>query len=534
MAVQYPARRELGQVLVYTVLFLATINNVNRRSANTLVGLVLIGIGVALSILAICQFAGHFREFYGHPSYTQYRGRGSGTFVNPDNLCAFLEMITPIGLAYTLMGRFKTIPKVFLAYATCLLGAGICVTLSRAGWAATGVAMAGFLVVLLFQPGYRLRAGIILGVGLVAACIIFNHMEAMQRRLSDTSNEFLTVRGQIWNIAWRLWHGNILWGIGPGQFDHQYWAFRDTRLLRMRPEYVHNDYLQTLCEWGVAGFALITAALGLLVAGIVKSWRYVRRDPSELGSRNSTKAAFVLGCAFGLAALLLHAFVDFDFHIPGVTLVAVILMAQLTVQLRFATEHYWTNPRILGRCLLTPVLLACAGWIGFQAQHNMREGRLLNQAHAYPQRNLQALEVLRAAAAVEPANPDTLYDLGNGLLNLGEEALPEDRTFSEEALLWLQRASQADPANPFPVLDYAQCLDNLNRTNESEPYYNRACALEPKGYLEPLYLCRHFMILEDYTQAKIALDRSTDNWCSPLAGRYVYLIDDRVKRHLRR
>ena len=56
----------------------------------------------------------------------------------------------------------------------------------------------------------------------------------------------------------------------------------------------HNDYLKRLSEWGLAGFGIVIAAVGLLFAGVFRVWPYVRRGMSDIGSKNSSRAAFVL------------------------------------------------------------------------------------------------------------------------------------------------------------------------------------------------------------------------------------------------
>ena len=108
--------------------------------------------------------------------------------------------------------------------------------------------------------------------------------------------------------------------------------------------YVHNDYLNTLCEWGVVGMGLIAAAVALLYKGAIKTWSFVRHSSNHHGGHRSNKSAFVAGASLGLLALLLHSFLDFNMHIPANAIVAVTLMALITAHWRFATERYWYNP----------------------------------------------------------------------------------------------------------------------------------------------------------------------------------------------
>ena len=110
------------------------------------------------------------------------------------------------------------------------------------------------------------------------------------------------------------------------------------------PMNAHNDYLNTLCEWGLAGFGVIIVALGLLFGGVSRIWPYLRRGSGDMGARNSSRAAFVLGASLGLLSILIHSAVDFNMQIPANAVTAIALMALLSAHWRFGTERFWVNP----------------------------------------------------------------------------------------------------------------------------------------------------------------------------------------------
>ena len=70
-------------------------------------------------------------------------GRASGTYISPNNLAGFLEMILPLAIAYTLAGRMKPLMRILLGYSALVMLAGIAVTFSRGGWAASAAGAAG-------------------------------------------------------------------------------------------------------------------------------------------------------------------------------------------------------------------------------------------------------------------------------------------------------------------------------------------------------------------------------------------------------
>ena len=81
--------------------------------------------GFSIAFLAVVQFFRHTPLIWGVAKPAQYIARGSGTFFNPNNFSAYLEMIIPLALAYTIMSRFGATIKVLLAYAALVMMAGV-------------------------------------------------------------------------------------------------------------------------------------------------------------------------------------------------------------------------------------------------------------------------------------------------------------------------------------------------------------------------------------------------------------------------
>src|SRR5262249_47146313 len=134
------------------------------------------------------------------------------------------------------------------------------------------------------------------------------HRWVMQGKLEDD------LRIYMWEPALEVWRENIWWGAGPDHFDYRFRQHRP-EVVQKSPDRVHNDFLNALADWGIAGTALICAAWGLLVAGVWKAWRAVRSSGQDLGARRtSNKFAFILGASAGLLAILLHSVVDFNMH----------------------------------------------------------------------------------------------------------------------------------------------------------------------------------------------------------------------------
>ena len=290
-------------------------------------------------------------------------------------------MILPLALSYTLAGRFGHATKVFLGYASLVILAGIGVSISRGGWIATGVTLTVFFALLLSHRDYRKQAIACLAVLLAAGIVFIMKAEKPQERFQNmfVNGKLEDIRFKLWKPAVEIWKENIWFGAGPAHFDFRFRQYRPDEV-QMRGDRVHNDYLNTLTDWGIIGFVLVSSAWVLLGRGIVKTWKFVQRSSNDFAIKKSNKTAFVFGAALGLLAILLHSFVDFNMHIPANAILAISWMAMLSGHLRFATEQYWVPSRWPIKVLVTAVGLAGIGYLSWQATRRSEEYMWLERA----------------------------------------------------------------------------------------------------------------------------------------------------------
>jgi O-Antigen ligase len=119
-----------------------------------------------------------------------------------------------------------------------------------------------------------------------------------------------TNRYAYWDAAVQAWADHPLIGMGSGGFLVE-WLKVDTRVDQSGD--AHSLYLETAAELGVVGFVLLVLFLGGAGAGAV---RLARQD-----------TAAATGIAAGMAAWALHAGLDWDWEMPAVTLMALLLAA---------------------------------------------------------------------------------------------------------------------------------------------------------------------------------------------------------------
>ena len=382
--IEYVARQELIRVLIYAFLFLAILNNLHRQEAIQTVSFALIFLAMAISFYAVYQFLTGSERVW-NVINTAYPHRGSGTYICPNHLGGFLEMVLPLGLAYTLTSRLKPVAKVLLAYASLAIMAGIAVTVSRGSWLSTALSLVFFFGVLVFHRAHRLAAFVLLIV-VVGTGVFFVSRSVMLRvrlqQLAVPTHVDEDPRFSIWRSALQVWRESPWWGVGPAHYDIHFRQYRPEPVQR-RPFRAHNDYLNLLADWGLAGAGLVAAAWVLLGLGVWKTRPFVRAAARDLGGKQSSnKFAFLLGASAGLLAILVHSAFDFNMHIPANAILAVALMAFLSSQLRFATEQYWVRLGAWTRLALTAGLAAGVVYLGPQALRRAREYALLQRAAA--------------------------------------------------------------------------------------------------------------------------------------------------------
>ena len=154
--IEYVARLEMIQVLLYAFLFFAIVNNLYQPESAQIISFTLIFLAAGISGYAVCQFLTHTNHVWIYIS--PYPGRASGTYISPNDFAGFLEMLLPLAVAYALVGRVKPLVRALLIYAAVGIMAGLAVTFSRGGWVAAATGLLALLLVLSCHRNHRLPA----------------------------------------------------------------------------------------------------------------------------------------------------------------------------------------------------------------------------------------------------------------------------------------------------------------------------------------------------------------------------------------
>ncbi|MBK7997646.1 MAG: O-antigen ligase family protein [Verrucomicrobia bacterium] len=488
-----------------------------------------------ISLYAIYQFISASDFVWNIEKPEGYRKRGSGTFICPNHLAGYLEMILPLSIAFTLTGRFEAMMKIFLGYATVVILAGIAVTVSRGGLLATSVALALVALWLLRQRDYWQRGLIVM----VAALAILGgfywkaDIGPERRERIDIAKQVEDVRFQLWKPAFAMWKEHALFGVGLNHFDTRVRAYRPAEpALQARPERVHNDYLNTLVDWGLAGAALVLSCWALLGWQVARVWKYVQRSQSDLGAKRSNKAAFVAAGSIGLVAILVHSFFDFNMHIPANAMLAVTLFAVVSSHYRFAGEASWHTVRLPLRIPITIFLLAALGYLGMQSWRRTVETTALAKSLRAESNSDAQLAALQQAHSVEGKNFETSVALGGVYLERSLQGADGYKELAGQAIQWFERGAQLNPYDPHGWIGKGRALDWLGKHDEAAASFKKAEALDPNGYYTAAYLGWHYFQISNYDVAKQWLEKSrslmADAKVNPIPHSYLKEIAERL------
>jgi O-antigen ligase len=540
--VEYVARGELLRAAVYAVFFLAALNHASGRETPQIITGTLIVLGVGLTVYGVWQFATNSAQVWFLKSAANYGRRATGTYINPNHFAGFLDMVIPLALACTIAGRMGHVTRIVIGYCTFVMLAGLALTQSRGGWVATACGLGVMLFVALWNPRLRLPALAFAIIVAIGGAVFLNHSFA-QKRIEEakilSGDSSKGVRLMIWETAWQAWKTSPWTGIGPGHFDLRFREFRPARLVG-RPEYVHNDYLNTLTDWGIAGLALALGFAGCMALHAFQASRGLKSQNADLVANRSerrltysNRTAFVLGATGSFVALLVHSIFDFNLQIPANALVFFVLLGTLAGHLRYTTNRHQFRCGVPAKALLTVCLLAIAalGVMGFLRIR--QEQRALANANRKYQDPAAWRDAWKAAYDAEPKNALTAQAVGELYRRSAWTGGDDYAEQAVKAMEWFHRAVELNPHDSFSLLRIGMCLHWIGRHQDAAPYFERALKQDPNGYFTVAHLGWHQYQLQNYAEAKRLFEHSLQitPWgvTNETARAYIGIVEQRLK-----
>jgi len=534
--IEYVARQELLQVLVFGVLFCAAVNNLRGAEEISVVVAALLAAGTFSACYALAQMAHHSNVVWNQVS--PFIGRASGTYISSNNLAGLLALLLPLALAYLLVGKVNVVTRILLGYATLAMAAGLAVTFSRGGYIAAAAGVVLLLVILLGHGNHQKKAGLlllilILGGGFLTSHFLSKNIGYMRRVQGESGEHELATsaasRLMLWQAAAKMWEDQPWFGVGPAHFDYRFREYRPENI-QGRPDRVHNDYLNLLADWGVAGAVIVLTGFGLFLFWLKQTWPHVRREENAFGTGQSNRFAFFLGATCGLAALAAHSVMDFNLHIPANALAGVILLALVTSNTRYATEKFWFRPSRPLKLALATVLGVAAIYFTMQTWRLGGEQRWLAAAEAQPVYSPERAAALQNAWACEPKNFATAYEIGECFRIQSQNGGRDSAAAGQKALDWYAQAIRLNAHDAYSFLRTGMCLDTLGRSAEALPFYRAAEQRDPNGYFLVANVGWHYVQTGDYAAAREFFIRSLNLWDKDnnIARSYLAICDARL------
>jgi tetratricopeptide (TPR) repeat protein len=246
-----------------------------------------------------------------------------------------------------------------------------------------------------------------------------------------------------------------VFGHGPGSYEWVYGQYKSNPIDRAF-DYAHNEYLHTLAEYGWAGLALL-AALACVVGACM-----CRAAVSSYRERDARLCAALAG---SLAASLVHACFDFNFHIFANNHLLV-LLAGITVGALFASGNRkaWKlqppSQWILGVVVVTCSMVLIVFCARVYLSHRLyTEGLKIAERLEFE----EAANVFERARAIDPGHWEPYVGLGDVAGTRAFWALrPEDRTeHARTAVTHYGETLERNPRSIEALLGLARALIEL-------------------------------------------------------------------------
>ncbi len=277
--------------------------------------------GFIFAFFAIIQFVLSPTRIYG--IYEPHLARPFGSFVNPNNFAAYMEMTLALPLGLFFAGAVEKDKKLLYLTAITLMGVALVMSGSRGGFISL-IAEIFFLVLLTTKAGgqgklvLRLGAAAALLLCIVIGTILLGAEKSALDRFSETTAKAdqTTTRTHIWNTTLGIIGQNPLFGSGLNAFGVAYTA-HDTFSGIERAEQAHNDYLQVISDAGIIGGII---GIGFLIV-------FFRTGLDSTKTHAKFRRGLAVGAFAGCFAVLVHSVFDFVLHTTAIALLFMILMA---------------------------------------------------------------------------------------------------------------------------------------------------------------------------------------------------------------
>ncbi|MGD7653531.1 MAG: O-antigen ligase family protein [Verrucomicrobiales bacterium] len=267
-------------------------------------------------------------------------------------------------------------------------------------------------------------------------------------------------------------------GGGARSFSWESFHFTDAathgELSMRKPEFVHNEFLQTATDYGIVGAALL---LAVLLACVARSIFHISFDEQH-GSSGDKLDAWRIGAAAALAGILAQSCFSFVFHLLPIAILLGILLGVLSTPGQETRSWKTTGVALQATFLLIAccAVLLPAGAIASRLSFSLwpvyfgkpgtlsRESKIDRLSDALliaptAEFHMRRATILRSDDGIDTEKPASADDLS--------------RAVDDYAA-----AARLHPFDPTPRINRANLLSALGRTHEAETDYQTAIQLQ--------------------------------------------------------
>jgi O-antigen ligase len=324
-------RRSLYLLAAYVGVFLVMANGFSKwsqlRSAATAVAVS----GAIMVVFALVQKFSGTRSIYWFHS-PRFGGSIFGPFTNRNHFALHMNML--FGVTVGLLLAASRVPEfralrtwrekvawlstgkasriTLLGFAAALMGATVCVSLSRGGMTSLAAALGIVGVLIALRSAVAGRGWVVLSVAfLVVATVVWLGWQPVVERLGTlgkiAKDPMADSRSVATRDTLRIFAASPAFGCSFGSFQYVFPKFQSPRIQFGRWLHAHNDWAQLLAEGGIVGAVLTLIAVGLFVRSLGK----------QLPRATNGGRLLLGGLIVGLVAVALHSFVDYGLHKPA-------------------------------------------------------------------------------------------------------------------------------------------------------------------------------------------------------------------------
>ena len=465
----------------------------------SLVGLAIVAVGLG----CYQRFVRPDWLMLGRTQMEQFLGRASGSFGIPNSFAALLLLLLPATGALACRRRATAVARVWWGWVTLVLAFGLVLTISRGALIGLALALAAWPWLKAkwsWTRRVKICAVTLLACTAAATLVTLASPHTRERFTQMVRESGELSRPVLWRAAWNLFLEKPVVGTGAGSFNVAFERHRPARFLD-EPQWAHNDYLNTLSDYGVVGFALFFGAVALF------AWR-ARRGAiaSDRGGSDWIDAPEFHGAlGIGLVAFALQLFVDFHFKIPALAMAFAVgaALALARRELAAAGESravtHGKNWIFLGAALaVAAAIWPAANLLRAEALRYRARQAIDRQATEGPEAPgvapAKAVADLQRATTLAPGHASAWADLSFALQLEAWASPARTLEVAKPAELAARRALALSVVVPEFWLRLGVALDLQGRFPEAEPAFKEALRLAPNRVHAWYYYAYHLSL----------------------------------------